>query len=71
MLAKALGSVDSLAKAVGLSVRQTRRIAHRECPLSPSTRIVVLALAEKHGKLEAFQEWVNGVAATTEAVCAN
>jgi hypothetical protein len=69
LLAKDLKGVDKLATAVGLSVRQTRRIAHRECPLSPSTRIVVLALMEKHGKLETFQEWLHA-GETVQAACA-
>ena len=59
-VAKELGSVDESAKAIGKSVRQLHRIAHKESPLTDSTRIIVTALAERLKLTREFEKWVKG-----------
>lgn len=56
-LARKIGSVAALSAAIGKSTRQVRRIAHRQCPITGSTRIALHATAAKYGMLKAFQEW--------------
>jgi len=55
--ARAAGSLEALSQEIGKSVRQVRRLAHRESPLTGSTLIAVRAAAEKHGMLRALEEW--------------
>lgn len=56
-LARLAGGVEELGQQIGKSVRQVRRIAHGESPLSGSTRIAAMAAAAKHGKVKALEEW--------------
>lgn len=56
-MARDAGSVDCLGQQIGKSVRQIRRIAHGESPLTGSTRIAAMAFAGKHGREKALEEW--------------
>ena len=56
-LARDADGVEGLGAAIGKSVRQVRRIAHGESPLTGSTRIATMAFAAKHGKVKALEEW--------------
>lgn len=62
-MARACGGVEELGKEIGKSVRQVRRIAHRESPLTATSRIALAAAAEKHGMLRAMQRWEDGAEA--------
>lgn len=59
-LARLAGGVDKLGVEIGKSVRQLRRIAHRQSPLTGSTKIATRAAAEKHRVLPQFEEWERG-----------
>lgn len=56
-MARAAGSVEGLGQQIGKSVRQVRRIANGESPMTGSTRIAAMAFAAKHDKVKALEEW--------------